>query len=160
MTTYPLHVPTGDEPCMSQRERIACCMRLRRAPADLAEMHRATEDVMLVICGGLHLASDALLIRPAPVVVPLLSSWGNELDRIIIEYAGDAIAEVGAPHEAFTADDRAWVRDHAAGSLAEIERPRCGWSRSARRATCPTRRQGLGWHRCPWTNGSVAEGRR
>lgn len=32
--------------------RGTCCMRLRRAPADLAEMHRATEDVMLVICGG------------------------------------------------------------------------------------------------------------
>src|SRR5262249_35336783 len=37
--------------------RGTCCMRLRRAAADLAEMHRATEDVMLVICGGLHLAS-------------------------------------------------------------------------------------------------------
>jgi hypothetical protein len=102
--------------------RGTCCMRLRRAPADLAEMHRAAEDVMLVICGGLHLASDALSIRPAPVVVPLMASRVNELDRIIIEYAGDAIAELGAPHAAFTADDRAWVRDHAAGSLVEIEK--------------------------------------
>lgn len=102
--------------------RGTCCMRLPRAPTNLAEMHRTTEDVMLVICGGLHLASDALLIRPAPVVVPLLASRVHELDRIIIEYAGDAVAELGAPHEAFTADDRAWVRDHAAGSLAEIEK--------------------------------------
>lgn len=102
--------------------RGTCCMRLRRAPADLAEMHQATEDVMLVICGGLHLASDALLIRPAPVVVPLLASRAHELDRIIIEYACDAVAELGAPRAAFTADDRAWVRDHAPGSLAEIEK--------------------------------------
>ena len=77
---------------------------------------------MLVICGRPHLASDALLIRPAPVVVPPLANRAHELDRIIVEYASDAIAELGAPHEAFTADDRAWVRDHAAGSLAEIEK--------------------------------------
>jgi hypothetical protein len=105
--------------------RGTCCMRLRRKPADLAEvvpLLRAADDVMLVICGGSHLASDALLIRPAPVVVPLLASRVNELDRIIIEYAGGAIAELGAPHAAFTAHDRAWVRDHAAGSLVEIEK--------------------------------------
>jgi predicted transcriptional regulator len=105
--------------------RGTCCMRLRRAPADLAEtvpLLRAADDVMLVICCGPHLASDALLIRPAPVVVPPLASRAHELDRIIVEYAGDAIAALGAPHEAFTADDRAWVRDHAAGSLAEIEK--------------------------------------
>jgi hypothetical protein len=104
--------------------RGTCCMRLRRAPADLAEtlpLLRAADDVMLVICAGPHLASDALLIRPAPVVVPPLASRAHELDRIIIEYAGDAIAALGAPHGAFTADDRAWVRNHAAGSLAEIE---------------------------------------
>jgi hypothetical protein len=47
-------------------------------------MHRTTKDVMLVICGGLHLASDALLIRPAPVVVPPLASRTHELDRIIV----------------------------------------------------------------------------
>jgi ActR/RegA family two-component response regulator len=46
----------------------------------------------------------------------------HELDRIIVEYASDAIAELGAPHEAFTAGDRVWVQDHAAGSLAEIEK--------------------------------------
>jgi len=59
----------------------------------------------------------------------------HELDRIIGEYAGDAIAELGAPHEAFTADDRAWVRDHAAGSFVEELR------QSAVRAAAYTSRQ-------------------
>jgi hypothetical protein len=100
-------------------------MRLRRAPADLIEtvpLLRAADDVMLVICGGPHLANGALLIRPAPVVVPPLASRAHELDRIIVEYAGDAIAALGAPHEAFTADDRVWVRDNTAASLDEIEK--------------------------------------
>ena len=60
-------------------------------------------------------------ILPAPLAVPPLGERSAELDRIIAEYAGDAIAELAAPHGAFTADDHAWVRDHAAGALAEIE---------------------------------------
>ncbi len=101
-----------------------CCMRLRREPADLGEavpLLRAADDVMVVICAGPRLAGDTLLIRPTPVVVPPLASRAAELDRIIAEYAGDAIAELAALPSSFTADDHVWVRDHAAGSLAEIE---------------------------------------
>jgi ActR/RegA family two-component response regulator len=43
------------------------------------------------------------------------------LDRIIAEYAADAIAELAAPAASFTADDHVWIRNHAAASLAEIE---------------------------------------
>src|SRR5262249_54787111 len=60
-------------------------------------------------------------ILPAPLVVPPLAERSADLDRIIAEYAGDAIAELAAPAASFTADDHAWVRDHAAASLAEIE---------------------------------------
>jgi hypothetical protein len=44
------------------------------------------------------------------------------LDRIIAEYAGDAIVELAAPPSSFPADDHAGVRDHASASLAEIEK--------------------------------------
>jgi hypothetical protein len=96
------------------------CMRFERAPADLPEtvpLLRAADDVMLVICA----VSDLLLIRPAPVVVPPLASRGAELDRIIAEYAADAIAALAAPAVSFTPVDHAWVREHAATSLIEIE---------------------------------------
>lgn len=103
------------------------CIRLRlgRSPTDLAKavpLLRAADDVMLILCATPHTAGDRLLIRPAPVVVPPLASRAHELDRIIAEYAGDAIAELDAPAASFTADDHAWVRDHAASSLAEIEK--------------------------------------
>jgi hypothetical protein len=96
------------------------CMRLERAPPDLPEtvpLLRAADDVMLVICA----VSDLLLIRPAPVAVPPLATRAAELDRIIAEYANDAISALSAPPSSFTTEDHAWVREHAAASLAEIE---------------------------------------
>jgi len=50
-----------------------------------------------------------------------LARRSAELDRIIAEYADDAIAELCAPRGSFTAPDHAWVRQYAATSLAEIE---------------------------------------
>ena len=87
----------------------------------LAARLRSADDVLYVLCTG-HLADAHVpFILPAPIVVPPLASRAHELDRIIAEYAADAIAELVAPSASFTADDHAWVRDHAAGSLAEIE---------------------------------------
>jgi hypothetical protein len=102
------------------------CIRLRlgRSPTDLAKtvpLLRAADDVMLILCATPHTAGDRLLIRPAPVVVPPLASRAHELERIVDECAADAIAELAAPPSSFTADDHAWVREHAATSLAEIE---------------------------------------
>lgn len=98
------------------------CMRLVREPADLIKatpLLRAADDVMLVICGAPQLASDALLIRPAPVVVPPLASRARELERIVDEYAADAAAEL---HATLTDADRDWVLRHAATSLDEIHK--------------------------------------
>jgi ActR/RegA family two-component response regulator len=75
---------------------------------------------VLCLCAG-QLADHPPLILPAPLAVPPLAERSAELDRIIAEYAADAIAELAAPAASFTADDHVWVRDHAAGSLAAIE---------------------------------------
>lgn len=96
------------------------CFRLGRAPADLLEtvpLIRVADDVMVIVC----VVRELFLLRPAPIVVSPLASRADELDRIIAEYADDAIAELAAPRNGFTADDHAWVRDKAAASLAEIE---------------------------------------
>jgi hypothetical protein len=100
------------------------CMRMRRLPDDfpaLVARVRGADDVLCVLCTGQLADPHPPFILPAPVVVPPLASRAHELDRIIAEYAADAIAELAAPAASFTADDHAWVRDHAAGSLAEIE---------------------------------------
>lgn len=100
------------------------CMRMRRLPEDfqaLVVRLRGADDVLCVLCAGQLADPHPPFILPAPLAVPPLARRAAELDRIIAEYAGDAIAELAAPSASFTADDHAWVRDHAAASLAEIE---------------------------------------
>jgi hypothetical protein len=100
------------------------CMRVRRLPNDfpaLVARLRGADDVLCAICAGQRVDPHPPLILPAPLAVPPLAHRSAELDQIIAEYAGDAIAELAAPPSSFTADDHAWVRDHAASSLAETE---------------------------------------
>jgi hypothetical protein len=100
------------------------CVRARRLPHDfqaLAAQLRAIDDVLFIVCAG-HGDTLPLLVRPAPINVPPLASRAAEIDRVIVGYAADAIAELGVPLASFTAADYAWVRQHAATSLAEIEK--------------------------------------
>jgi hypothetical protein len=101
------------------------CVRMRRLPDDfraLVARLRGADDVPCVLCTGQFADLHPRFILPAPLAVPPLAQRSAELDRIIAEYAGDAIAELAAPASSFTADDHAWVRDNAAASLAEIEK--------------------------------------
>jgi hypothetical protein len=100
------------------------CMRMRRLPEDfqaLVARLRGADDVLCILCAGQLADPHPPFILPAPLAVPPLAQRSAELDRIIAEYAADAIAELAAPSSSFTADDHAWVRGHAAASLAEIE---------------------------------------
>jgi DNA-binding protein Fis len=97
---------------------------MRRLPGDfptLVARRRRTDDVLCVLCTGQLADPHPPFILPALLVVPPLARRRAELDRIIAEYADDAIAELAAPKASFNADDQAWVRDHAAASLAEVE---------------------------------------
>jgi hypothetical protein len=46
----------------------------------------------------------------------------DEIDRIIEEYVGDALAELGLIRPEVPLDDLKWVRVYASGSLHEIEK--------------------------------------
>jgi DNA-binding transcriptional regulator YiaG len=101
------------------------CVRARRLPSDfpaLVARLRDADDVLCAICTAELADPRPPLVLPAPLVLPPLARRPAELDRIIAEYAGDAIAELAAPASSFTAGDHAWVRDHAAASLADIEK--------------------------------------
>jgi DNA-directed RNA polymerase specialized sigma subunit len=58
----------------------------------------------------------------APIVLPPLASRADEIDRIIHEYAHDAMIGLETPRSVFQAADHDWVRAHAASSLPEIEK--------------------------------------
>lgn len=101
------------------------CVRSRRLPSDfpaLVARLRDADDVLCAICTAAVADPRSPLVLPAPLAVPPLSQRSAELDRIIAEYASDAIEELAAPASSFTAGDHAWVRGHAAASLADIEK--------------------------------------
>ena len=101
------------------------CVRMRRLPDDfhaLVARLRGAHDVLCVLCIGQLADPCPPFILPAPLAVPPLARRSAELDRIIAEYARDAIVELASPASSFTADDHAWIRDNAAASLAEIEK--------------------------------------
>jgi hypothetical protein len=86
-------------------------------PALVARL-RGADDVLCVLCTGQLADPHPPFILPAPLAVPPLAQRSAELDRIIAEYAGDAIAELAAPAVSFTADDHAW----GAGPRCDVAR--------------------------------------
>jgi hypothetical protein len=100
------------------------CVRCGYLPHDLASIAAQLRhaDVMLMVCTTKCDEANPLLIRPAPVHLPPLAVRATELSRIIDEYALDAIAALDAAQSGFTKRDHEWVREHAAGSLVDIEK--------------------------------------
>jgi DNA-binding NtrC family response regulator len=89
----------------------------------LARLHKPAPEppVQLIIClsGG---PRRVLLAGPVPIHVSPLRDRAEELPRIVEEYADEAIAALSAPAKSFTHADLWWVVEHAAKSLAEIEK--------------------------------------
>jgi hypothetical protein len=100
------------------------CVRSQRLPRDFDAVIAALRDpgaqVQLVVC--VAVPDDCAPFLAVPVTVPPLAGRAGELDRIIVEYAEDAIDELGASRAGFAAADRAWVRTYAATSLPDIEK--------------------------------------
>jgi hypothetical protein len=99
------------------------CVRSRRLPRDFAAVVAALRDpaagVQLVVCASSP--DDGKPYLAVPITVPSLAGRDAELDRIVAEYAEDAMAELGAPRTSFLSADHTWVREHAR-SLPEIEK--------------------------------------
>jgi hypothetical protein len=100
------------------------CVRSRRLPADfdqvIERLREPTSQVQLIICS--EGSRECERCRVAPIVLPSLASRADEIDRIIHEYAHDAMIELETPRSVFPAADHDWVRKHAASSLPEIEK--------------------------------------
>lgn len=100
------------------------CVWGARLPRDFSQVLRKLREpdtrVQLVYCSNKRESSDGLL--STPIDIPPLARRAGELPRIVDEYARDAIAELGATRAAFTKPDHAWVMEHAATTLGEIEK--------------------------------------
>ena len=100
------------------------CVRSRRLPADfdrvLERLRDPTSQVQLIVCA--EGSRECERCRVAPIVLPPLASRADEIDRIIHEYAQDAMIELEASRSVFQAADHDWVRKYAASSLPEIEK--------------------------------------
>jgi len=87
------------------------CMWRNRQPSDggaVIELVRGpTSRVQLVVCTHALQHAEPLIASP--------------LDRVIDEYAAEAVAALGAT-ATFTPADRYWVRQHEAATLAQIEK--------------------------------------
>lgn len=101
------------------------CVRRRRLPDDFStivpRLRRAHDVQYIIVCANVEEDADPLLVLPAPIQVPPLASRMHELDRIVDEYAADAIVELQARDACFTPVDRRWILEHAT-SLTEIEK--------------------------------------
>jgi hypothetical protein len=102
------------------------CLLRRRMPHDasavLAETRGSRPRAQVIMCMSDDEQSPVEPFLADPIVIPPLAKRDNELDRIITEYAADAIKELGSPRSVFTDEDREWVRTHSTSSLREIEK--------------------------------------
>jgi hypothetical protein len=102
------------------------CVWSKRLPRDFAQLTAAVRDprnrVQLIACGA-RPADRGELSAPisVPIEVPSLAARAGELDRLIDDFARDAIAAL-AVDTPFTKHDRDWVRVHSADSLVDIEK--------------------------------------
>jgi hypothetical protein len=100
------------------------CVRTQRLPPDLHDVVAALRDpasrVQLVVCA--QSPDDCEPLLAVPIIVPPLVSRADELDRIIAEYAEDAMIDLGTQRSVFPASDREWVRRYSASSHPQIEK--------------------------------------
>ncbi|MGN6108366.1 MAG: FHA domain-containing protein [Kofleriaceae bacterium] len=103
-------------------EHGTLCVVAKRLPHDfstlLGHLRKPGHRVRLVVCAE-ALADMTQMFAPA-IVVPALSTRQHELDRIIEEYAIDAIESLGATRADFSVADHSWLRELLPKSLGEV----------------------------------------
>lgn len=102
-----------------QARGATLCMWARRMPADAHKIRALLADSSEQCCNVMVCARSADQV--VTIDIPTLASRDNELDRIVDEYAADAIAQLSAPQDAFTSADREWLLALRPRTLGEIE---------------------------------------
>jgi len=104
--------------------RGSLCVRNSRLPKDfdtvIAALRAPNPPVRLIVCARTTEECEEYLA--IPITIPPLSTRCDEVVQIIMEYAEDAVAALGASRTGFLPTDRDWVRMHSASSLSDIEK--------------------------------------
>jgi hypothetical protein len=100
------------------------CLLQKNLPDDLDdlldELRRPRCQVQLILCA--ESASNATMFAAAPVIIPSPSSRkGEELDRIIQEYAAEAAAAMDIGDHWLSLAERAWIRARLSDTLPDIQ---------------------------------------
>jgi hypothetical protein len=104
------------------------CVALGHLPEDFAPVAAAlaAPDAIarLVLCAASRAeASEAIAQLPGATLIelPPLATRADELDRLILAYADDTAAELGAPDPGFREHELVWLRDVPLAGLDEVE---------------------------------------
>ena len=136
------------------------CMK-SQLPHDFAELlarlHEPDSRVELIVCPSRNDHRNCFA-APVPICVPPLRERAVELQRIVEEYAAEAIAALRPvrPEERFTADDLQWLLTARRRRSRRSKRPPCASWRSGRRRTSALLLHGSAWRRSHWLGGSIA----
>jgi hypothetical protein len=100
------------------------CVRVKKPPWEIERLVEAARDpraqAQLMICGDA--APRNAQVEQALIRVPALARRDvRDIERLVAEYALDAIRELGAVPTSFTEADCAWVARHEATAFADIE---------------------------------------
>lgn len=99
------------------------CVRSDRLPRDFAALTEALRtppyQFQVIICAAN--VSEARVYLATPIAIPSLSRRRSEVPRIIDEYARE-VALAMKSRESLADEDRAWILEHSADSIAEIEK--------------------------------------
>jgi hypothetical protein len=100
------------------------CLDDQRRPRDLPEMldvlHRPGRTAQLMVLA--RDARKAEVYTPAPIVIPPLRSRRDELDRLIVDYAAEAVQRLGLGALELTPAQRSWIRERSSETLPDIQR--------------------------------------
>lgn len=115
--------PSGIEALRAAKHGSLCIWNTS-PPRDYEEMMLAWKhpdtQVQLIVCAKEQRDADAFGVFP--ITVPPLSSRLGDLPRIIEEYAHEITSALGLPRANFPRNDQAWIAEHAATTLPEIEK--------------------------------------
>ncbi len=99
------------------------CIWASRRPPDFSPIRIARDGARhhtrLMVCA--HKIDETGVLAGGFVKVPSLSTRSADLERIVREYAMDAVERLEASPASFTDQDLAWVLDRRPQTLAEIE---------------------------------------
>jgi FHA domain len=103
------------------------CLLRRRMPGDVAvlfnEIRSSRPRVQWIVCTTAEEHGDVMeALLADSIVVPPIARRAKELDRIIHEYAVDAMTDLGVDQSTFTDQDHEWVRTSSASSFTDIEK--------------------------------------